>query len=94
MSIEDWGFFFFTRTTMKETSRIDNKRKVKGQGEWLNDDDKFLIGVEVCKHGETKDEDNIRMISHVKTSSNMCIGVAYTSMKILLCFLELSFFVL
>ena len=83
-----------TRISIKENAKIENKRKVKGQGEWINDDDKFLIGVEVCKHGKTKAEDSITMMSHVKTNSSMCIGAAYTSLKILLCFLVLSLFLL
>ena len=85
----------FTRTTKKEkTSKVVTKRKVQGQEGWKVDDDKLLIGVEVSKNQVSEYEDSIRMKSHVKTSSNMCIGAAYTSRKILLCFLLLSLFVL
>jgi hypothetical protein len=89
------GQKFFTRTTKKEkTGKVVTKRKVQGQEGWKIDDDKLLTGAKVSKNQVSEYEDSIRMKSHVKTSSNMCIGAAYTSMKILLCFLLLSLFVL
>ena len=90
MSLEDWPIFFFTRIVKAKNKKVDTKGMVKGQNIWHSDNEKLLIGVGVSRLEESEDEDIIRMKSHVKTVPSMCMGITYTSMKVLLRFLILS----
>ena len=92
MSLKDWAKKI-TRMIKAKNNKVDTKGMMKGQKRWHNDDENFPTGLWVSRLEEFEDEDSIRMKSHVKTISSMCMGTTYSSMKVLLWFFILSMIV-